>query len=100
MSAPDDDTTELDDIAEGGEAGEAGAEDAPAATDPDEVQRKLDGLLALWRAGVSTVPAVARRDAGATGAFAVTDDDDGDDDASRDVVTSWWSMPKVRAAPG
>ena len=98
MRDPDDATTELDDTAVENEATEADGEAAPAA-DPVEAQRKLESLLALWRAGVATVPAVARRDAGTTGPIAVADDDDDDDDdASRDVVTSWWSMPKVRAA--
>lgn len=99
MTIPHDDTTPNQPVDGADEAGDSAAETQVSA---DEAQRRelRARMLELWRAGVARLPEVAWRDAGATSPLAVApvDDDAGDAPSPADAGTSWWSMPKTRAA--
>jgi hypothetical protein len=74
-------------------------EPSPAEGDPIEAARRVE-MLALWRAGVASLPEVAWRDAGATCPLVpgVGDDEADDEPGDDDPAASWFAMPKVRDA--
>ena len=99
MTIPNDDTTLNQPVDGADEAGDSAAE---TQVSPHEARRRevQARMLELWRAGVARLPEVAWRDAGATSPMmaAPADDDAGDAASTADAGTSWWSMPKTRAA--